>query len=1075
MFFEILRNISILLAFCMVYSLLFRSRNPDSFKGRCLLGIIFGLASVLAMLSPTELFPGVRIDSRSVFISLAGLFGGGFPAFIAVSISLVCRLILGGTGMVVGFGIILTSATVGVGYRYLRGRHADGIGNVQFWLFGMVVHLIMVGLLFALPGAVRGEVVRSVSLAVLLIYPFGTVIAGRLLSIYNERSEARKLLLENQNRLQGILQAAPTGIGLLKNRVFEDLNPCVCEMTGYSRDELLGQDVRMLYSSDEEYRRVGFEGDAFLKAGDVGTIETRWVRRDGDLRDVLLSFTSLNPDDPESGVTFNALDMTDRNKAQQALSRSEEKYRNLVESTNDVIWEVDEELIYTYCSPQVESILGYTPEEVVGRSLFDFMTPGDAARVGILIQDLQSRSAPILNLEHTAIRKDGTVVIFEASGVPVQDDAGRPAGFRGVERDVTKRKLAEKALKESLQKLALHVEQTPLAVIGWNTNFEVTEWNPAAEKMFGYTREEALGRYGACILLDDADAEEVTRRWKKLLASEGGIRVPGDHRTKDGRQIACEWYSTPLVDPDGEVIGVASLVMDVTARKEAEAERERFMRAIEQAAEIVVITDVDATIQYVNFAFEQVTGYQRDEVVGKNPRILQSGKQTPAFYQAMWGELTAGRPWQGQLINRKKDGSIYTEEASISPVMDTAGNIVSYVAAKRDVTRELELEDQLRQSQKMESVGQMAGGIAHDFNNLLQVIGGYAELSLMDVGEASPVFSALSEIQNASLRGKKLVSQLLSFSRRQVIKPVDLNLNRVIEDHLKMIRGLIGEHITLECVLAPDLLAIHADQGLIEQIVMNLCVNARDAMPAQNGIITVETRNITIGQEYLDSHPVAAPGPYVLLCVSDNGVGMSSELQAHIFEPFFTTKDVGKGTGLGLSTVFGIAKQHGGHIGVYSEPGHGSTFKVYLPAVSHSVESEAAQPPPMAAQGGTETLLVAEDDEAVLALTKHVLSEAGYSVLSARDGIEAIQVFEQHTDKIDGVVFDVVMPRMNGRQALERLLKQRPDLPHLFASGYSDNAVHTNFIQSRGLRLLNKPFQASELLGMVRDMLDKSS
>lgn len=816
MFLEILRNISILLSFCMVYSLLFRSRNPESVSGHVLLGIIFGVAAVLAMLSPVDLFPGVSVDSRSVFISLAGLFGGVTAVVIASAIALVCRAILGGIGMMIGFGIILSSGAIGLGYRHLRRRNTAGIGNLQFWLFGLVVHVVMVGLLFALPVGIRGEVIRTVDFSVLLIYPIGTVLAGRLLSIQNEQGRSKRMILDNQERLQSILRTVPAGIGMLKGRVFTDVNPFFCELTGYSRDELIGRDTRPLYSTEEEYRRAGEERIRQLKKGGMVSLESQWIRKDGEIRYVLIYYSPLEPNNPDDGGTFAVLDMTERLRAEKRM-----------------------------------------------------------------------------------------------------------------------------------------------------------------------------------------------------------------------RQL---------------------------------------MQAIEQSAEMVVITDADATIQYVNSAFEEVTGYSREEVVGHNPRILQSGRQTKAFYESMWAELEAGKSWHGRLVNRRKDGSLYTEESTISPVCDDAGRIVSYVGAKRNVTRELELEDQLRHAQKMESIGQLAGGIAHDFNNLLQVIGGQAELTLMDAQEGTPEFAALNEIQTASFRGKKLVSQLLAFSRRQVIQPVDLCLNRVVEEHLKMIRGLLGEHIKLEFIPEPSLATVHADRGLMEQVLMNLCVNARDAMP-EGGLLTVETHNRFVDEGYIDRHPWSAAGPHVVLCVTDSGLGMSPQMQEHIFEPFFTTKAVGKGTGLGLSTVFGIVKQHGGHVEVYSEPGKGSSFKIYLPAVDQAPE-EIHEPESEEVVGGDETLLVAEDDESVLQLATRVLSASGYTVLQARDGEEAVQVFEQHMDVIDGLVLDVVMPKMSGKEALDCILEKRPGLPHLFASGYSENAIHTNFIKQDGLNLLNKPYRSAELLQQVRGMLD---
>jgi len=371
----------------------------------------------------------------------------------------------------------------------------------------------------------------------------------------------------------------------------------------------------------------------------------------------------------------------------------------------------------------------------------------------------------------------------------------------------------------------------------------------------------------------------------------------------------------------------------------------------------------------------------------------------------------------------------------------------------------------------MEAVGLMAGGIAHDFNNLLQVISGYAELSEASLSPENPAASSVREIGKAASRAKELIDQLLAFSRRKVIRPVDLNLNALIDPLLKMIQGLIGEHIQLEFIPGHGLGTVHADGGQIEQILMNLCVNARDAMQ-KGGMLTIETENVLIDHEYAQTHSWATEGRCILLRVSDTGSGMDSETRERVFEPFFTTKGVGEGSGLGLSMVFGIIEQHHGHIEVYSEVGRGTIFKIYLPVVERRAVDVSRTVSPVVVEG-TETLLIAEDDEAVLELTQYILIEAGYTVLTAKDGKEAVRVFETRAAEIDMVMFDVVMPRMGGKEAMEHILKKRPDLPHLFASGYSENAVHTNFIQNRGLHLLSKPYQTDSLLRKIREVLDE--
>ena len=874
-----------------------------------------------------------------------------------------------------------------------------------------------------------------------------------------ESEERYRLLIESQTDL--VVKVDPDGRFLF-------VSPSYCRMFDKREEELLGRTFMPLVHEDD---RVSTEEamKALFAPPHEAYLEQRAKTKDGWRWLAWQDTAILDNEGNVKAIIGVGRDITARKEAEQALSESEARYRSLVESTSDWIWELDAEGRFSYASPQVEAMLGYTPEELIGKSPFDLMAPEEADRVREIFGKLQADSEAIIRMENVNLHREGREVVLETSGIPILDPDGRVVGYRGVDRDITDRKKADEALKASLQKLALHVEQTPLGVVGWNNEFEVAEWNPAAEKIFGYSREEALGRH-ASFIVPEAVRDQVAPVLQKLQTNTGGARSTNENITKTGDRILCEWYNTSLVDDSGEVIGAASLVMDVSARKKAQEERERLTLAIEQSAEMVLITDADAHILYVNPAFERVTGYTRDEVLGQNPNLLQSGQHTAAFYSKMWHRISSGKSWSGQLINRRKDGSIYTEDATISPVTDELGKIINYVAAKHDATHELELEDQLRQAQKIEAVGQMAGGIAHDFNNLLQVISGYVELTEMTMDEKDPHSLAIEEIGKAALRGKGLINQLLAFSRRQVIKPLDLDLNALITPILNMIHGLIGEHITLDFIQGHGLGTIHADRGLIEQVLMNLCANARDAMP-QGGKLTIETENVLIDSEYAETHSWATPGRYVLLSVTDTGSGMEARTLEHIFEPFFTTKEVGKGTGLGLSTVFGIIKQHDGHINAYSEVGKGTIFKIYLPAVERKA-TEVSRTVPGPVIGGNETILIAEDDETVLRLAEHLLTRAGYRVLTAMDGEEAIAVFKKHIKEIDVVMFDVVMPRMGGKEAIEKLLELRPGLPHLFASGYSENAVHTNFIQKRGLHLLSKPYQAETLLRKIREVLD---
>jgi len=590
-------------------------------------------------------------------------------------------------------------------------------------------------------------------------------------------------------------------------------------------------------------------------------------------------------------------------------------------------------------------------------------------------------------------------------------------------------------------------------------------------RTIGRKREEIIGRTWQEMGFPAEDFQKVDQQRSVVLAT--GKPVTGEmvFPSPDGpRDFA--YILTPVKDESGEVESVLATARDITERKAADSTRAQLAMAVEQAAEAIIITDCDANIVYVNPAFERTTGYTSAEVLGRNPNLLSSGLQPPEYYEEMWRIIQKGNVWSGKFTNRRKDGSLFHEEATISPVRDAAGKIINYVAVKRDVSRERELELQFLQAQKMEAVGRLAGGVAHDFNNLLAVILGYSEMALESMPDSHPLRHGVEEISRAADRAAGLTRQLLAFSRQQVLQPRVINLNTVVSDVEKMMRRLIGEDIQFMTRLEPELGMVKADPGQIEQVLMNLVVNARDAMPG-GGRLIVETSNIILDAAYAECHHPVQPGSYIRLTVSDTGHGMDEETQKKIFEPFFTTKEKGKGTGLGLATVYGIVKQSGGFIWVYSEPGHGTTFKIYLPRVEQNTVEVVKEKERFAdAPRGTETILLAEDSDALRELNREFLTALGYTVLEARDGQEALQRFTGHGGPIHLLATDVAMPVMGGRELAQRIIQIRPDMKTLFMSGYTDEAIQLSIRWDPGTQYLQKPFRPTELAARVREILD---
>lgn len=634
--------------------------------------------------------------------------------------------------------------------------------------------------------------------------------------------------------------------------------------------------------------------------------------------------------------------------------------------------------------------------------------------------------------------------------------------------DITQRKQAEAALRLSEERFRNLFENSPDAIFVQDLAGMVLDVNPAACRLQRLARQHLIGK-NARELVPPDEREEVARRFPELARGERD-RLEGFSWTEAGQVTPVEIRASRL-DYAGQP-AVLLHVRDVTERIQLQERQARLATAVEQTAESVVITDTHGHIVYVNPAFERITGFRREEALGRNPRLLKSGKQDAAVYQELWATIGAGQVWQGHLINKKKDGSLYTENVTISPVRDEKGAIVNYVAVKRDVTRELQLEEQLIQAQKMEAVGRLAGGIAHDFNNILTVIMGNNELALAALGPDDPLYKDIEQSQKAAKRAAALTRQLLAFSRKQLLQPRTLNLNTLVTDLEKMLRRLIGEHVELVVRLEPALGLVKADPGQVEQVILNLAINARDVMP-QGGQLTLETANLELAEAEAQRPAGRKTGSYVLLAVSDTGPGIAAETQAHLFEPFFTTKEIGQGTGLGLAIVHGVVEQSGGYIQLHSELGQGATFKICLPRVEAERPLTGQQPTSAAPCPGSETILLVEDEETVRDLAGRILAECGYTVLTARQGREALLLSQGYRAEIHLLLTDMLMPGgLNGRQLAEQLLSLRPQLKVLYMSGYADNIIAHHDAQAAGMAFLYKPFTPEVLTQQIRQVLD---
>jgi PAS domain S-box-containing protein len=757
--------------------------------------------------------------------------------------------------------------------------------------------------------------------------------------------------------------------------------------------------------------------------------------------------------------------------AQNALRKNEEKYRNLFENMSEgfVLHEIisDEQgrpcdFRFLEMNAACELLTGLVREEAVGRGLLE----------------ITGESSWIERYSHVALT--GEPQHFEEY-IPLLKRWLEFFAFRPnpgecavVFSDITERKNIEKALQDSENQLRTLIRTIPDLVWLKDPQGVYLACNSRFESFFGAEEKDIIGKTDYDFM--DEKLAEFFREHDQAAVAKAQASVNEEQVTfaSDGHREILETIKTPIYTNEGQVAGVLGIGRDITGRKKAEAERERLMAAIEQVGEMIVITNPDGSIQYVNPAFEHTTGYRREEVIGQNPRILKSDSHDPAFYQSLWETISGGRTWKGHVVNKRKDGSTFTEAATISPVRDALGQIVNYVAVKRDITERLNLEAQFRQAQKMESVGRLAGGVAHDFNNILSVIIGYTELALDKVEPSDPLHADLEEVYKAARRSTDIIRQLLAFAREQTVRPKVLDLNETVEGMLKMLRRLIGEDIDLLWKPGKGQLCVKIDPSQIDQVLANLCVNARDAI-ADVGKITIETSTETLDEAYCSRHAGFVPGEFVLLAVSDDGGGMDKATLDNIFEPFFTTKEVGKGTGLGLPTVYGIVKQNNGFINVYSEPDKGTTLKIYLPQhQGRTVEGHRESGAEIPLSRG-ETVLLVEDDAGILKLSRKILEDLGYTVLSASAPADAMDLARKHTGKIHLLVTDVVMPGMNGRELADQLQARYANLKILFMSGYTANVIAHRGVLEEGVCFISKPFSKREFSVMVRAVLDSIS
>ncbi|MRR56209.1 MAG: PAS domain S-box protein [Deltaproteobacteria bacterium] len=957
---SLFNNSALLLAMCLVYdSLALNRKTGQSLSSQAVSGFILGAIGVAVMVNPWHWHPGIIFDTRSILLCISGLFFGVVPTCIAMVLTCLYRLHLGGNGVLMGVFGIITSGALGIIWRQWGKKDPAQLSFREIYGFGVVVHLVLLSSMLFLPGPIVREALLYVGIPIMVIYPAATAILGMLMVSRHRHTQSEDALGKSEERFTYAMDA--TNDGLWDWDIVSDsgyFSPGYYRMLGYEPGEFPTSSESWLKLLHPEDRDRAFQAniDCVENRCESFEVEFRMQDKGGSWRWILGRGKAVSRDSDGKALRLigTHVDITERKTAEVELQESEKRYREVFDNSFDGIFllEVteDQKLRILDVNATEERLIGISAAKIRGKYLEEFLPPEMA--VSLTANYRRCIIAGTSQSYEESIEFKSGSSDFYTTLIPIANEMGRIYRIVGISHDITKRKQDEERVRESelMYRQLFELESDAIFLINAVTG-EIIEANQTAETLYGYEREELLAMKNFQLSAEPQETRQATADKLNLVP----IRI---HRKKDGTVFPVEITASHFTWK-GKAVHLAA-IRDISERKRAEDERKELMA-------------------------------------------------------------------------------------------------------------------QLSQSQKMEAVGQLAGGVAHDFNNILTVIFGYAHILLTKMEPSSPLRHPMEQILLSATRAAELTQGLLAFSRKQVLTTTHLDLGEVIRETEKMLNRLVREDIELRVTVADRGPTVKADRGQIGQVLINLVTNAVDAMPS-GGILTITVAVFEMDDLFVKTHGFGQPGSYAEITVRDTGCGMDTGTAKKVFEPFFTTKDVGKGTGLGLSIVYGIIKQHAGFIAVESEINFGTAFRIFLPlASSEAVAGAELKVQTILPQSGTETILLAEDDETVRAMNAMAFEGAGYRVLQAHDGQDAITKFIEHKEAVDLLVFDVIMPKKDGKRAYEEICAIRPDIKVLFISGYTKDIVLTKGVLEDEIFFIAKPFRPQELLVLIRDILDRQA